>query len=51
MQDSTAALHLNPFYVKAFMRRSAAYEELDDLEHALTDSEKVHFPSILQILL
>ncbi|CAL8464851.1 g4386 [Coccomyxa elongata] len=41
VQDSTAALELDPSYVKALMRRSAAYEELDDLEHALSDSQKV----------
>jgi tetratricopeptide (TPR) repeat protein len=41
VQDSTAALELDPVYVKALMRRSAAYEELDDLEHALTDIQKV----------
>ena len=41
MQDATAALQLEPGYVKALMRRSAAYEQLDDLEHALADSEKV----------
>ena len=43
VQDSTAALELDPSYVKALMRRSAAYEELDDLEHALSDSQKVPF--------
>jgi tetratricopeptide (TPR) repeat protein len=40
VQDSTAALQLEPGYVKALMRRGAAYEQLDDLEHALADSEK-----------
>lgn len=43
VQDSTAALELDPSYVKALMRRSAAYEELDDLEYALSDSQKVPF--------
>jgi tetratricopeptide (TPR) repeat protein len=42
VQDSTAALELDPTYVKALMRRSAAYEELDDLEHSLADSQKVN---------
>jgi len=41
VQDSTAALELEPEYVKALLRRAAAYEELDDLEHALADSTKV----------
>lgn len=41
VQDSTAALELDAAYVKALMRRAAAYEELDDLEHALSDSQKV----------
>ena len=41
VQDSAAALELDQSYVKALMRRSAAYEHLDDLEHALADSQKV----------
>ncbi len=41
VQDSTAALELEPEYVKALLRRAAAYEELDDLEHALADNTKV----------
>ena len=41
VQDSAAALELDPYYVKALMRRSAAYEHVDDLEHALADSQKV----------
>ena len=41
VQDSTAALELDPDYVKALMRRSAAYEELDDMDHSLADSQKV----------
>ena len=39
--DASEALRLEPGYVKALMRRSAAYEALDDLEHALADSIKV----------
>lgn len=39
--DAAAALELDPGYVKALMRRAAAYERLDDLEHALADSQKV----------
>ena len=46
VQDSTAALELEPDYVKALLRRAAAYEELDDLEHALADSTKVGPSSI-----
>jgi tetratricopeptide (TPR) repeat protein len=42
VKDSTAALEMDPAYVKALMRRAAAYEELDDLEHALADSQKVN---------
>ncbi|CAL5229198.1 g12480 [Coccomyxa viridis] len=41
VQDSTAALELEPEYVKALLRRAAAYEELDDLEHALADNTKI----------
>ena len=41
VQDAACALELEPGYVKALMRRSAAYEHLDDLEHALADSQKV----------
>lgn len=40
VQDSNAALELEPEYVKALLRRAAAYEELDDLEHALADNQK-----------
>ena len=39
--DASEALRLAPGYVKALMRRAAAYEALDDLEHALADSVKV----------
>ena len=46
VQDSTAALELEPDYVKALLRRAAAYEELDDLEHALADSTKVRPSSV-----
>ena len=41
VQDSNAALELEPEYIKALLRRAAAYEELDDLEHALADNTKV----------
>ncbi|CAK0786989.1 hypothetical protein CVIRNUC_010205 [Coccomyxa viridis] len=41
VQDSNAALELEPDYIKALLRRAAAYEELDDLEHALADNTKI----------
>ncbi len=40
-QDCSAALELNPSYTKVLLRRSSAYEELDDLERALADAQKV----------
>lgn len=39
--DCSHALELDPTYGKALMRRAAAYEALDDLEHALLDFDKV----------
>ena len=48
VQDSNAALELEPDYIKALLRRAAAYEELDDLEHALADNTKVGFPRHVQ---
>lgn len=51
VQDSAAALELEPDYVKALLRRAAAYEELDDLEHALADSTKVGLPRDTQPLM
>ena len=41
VRDCTAALDVDPGYVKALMRRSAAYEAMDDLERALADAQKV----------
>ncbi|RMZ55579.1 hypothetical protein APUTEX25_000162 [Auxenochlorella protothecoides] len=38
--DCSHALELDPTYGKALMRRAAAYEALDDLEHALLDFDK-----------
>lgn len=49
VQDSTAALELEPEYVKALLRRAAAYEELDDLEHALADNTKVRLSLMLEL--
>lgn len=40
-QECSAALELEPRYTKALLRRSAAYEKLDDLERALADAQKV----------
>jgi tetratricopeptide (TPR) repeat protein len=40
-QDCSAALDLQPQYAKALLRRSTAYEKLDDLERALADAQKV----------
>lgn len=39
-QECSAALELQPAYTKALLRRCAAYEKLDDLEHALLDAQK-----------
>eukprot|EP00191_Tetraselmis_sp_GSL018_P004007 CAMPEP_0177604276 /NCGR_PEP_ID=MMETSP0419_2-20121207/16028_1 /TAXON_ID=582737 /ORGANISM="Tetraselmis sp., Strain GSL018" /LENGTH=345 /DNA_ID=CAMNT_0019098241 /DNA_START=181 /DNA_END=1218 /DNA_ORIENTATION=- len=39
--DCTAALKLRPAYAKALLRRSKAYELLDDLENAFQDMQKV----------
>ncbi|GMH32878.1 hypothetical protein BSKO_00712 [Bryopsis sp. KO-2023] len=41
IQDCTRALEVNGNYVKALMRRSSAYEKLDELEKALEDAKKV----------
>lgn len=41
LQDCSAALDLHPQYAKALLRRSTAYEKLDDLERALADAQKV----------
>jgi tetratricopeptide (TPR) repeat protein len=38
--DCSAAIEADPRYTKAYLRRSAAYEALDDLEHALADMQK-----------
>ena len=39
--DCTRALEVDPAYQKALLRRCTAYEELDDLDRALTDAKKV----------
>ncbi|KAL4440022.1 hypothetical protein ABPG75_003023 [Micractinium tetrahymenae] len=41
VQECSAALELDPAYTKALLRRSSAYDQLDDLEHALLDAQKV----------
>ena len=48
VQDSNAALELEPDYIKALLRRAAAYEELDDLEHAMADNTKVSLSRDMQ---
>lgn len=40
-QAASKALELDEKYIKALMRRATAYQELDDLEHALADYQKV----------
>jgi tetratricopeptide (TPR) repeat protein len=37
--DTTIAILLNPVYVKAYVRRSAAYEHTDRTDQALTDAK------------
>lgn len=39
--DCTRALEIDPGYLKALARRCAAYQELDDLDRALADAQKV----------
>ena len=41
IQDCSEALEQDAGYVKALLRRAAAYEQIDDLEHCLADYEKV----------
>ena len=51
--DCTRALEIDPAYVKALLRRCTVYEELDDLERALTDAKKVRrwqWPSAARVL-
>ncbi|KAF6266432.1 hypothetical protein COO60DRAFT_1697389 [Scenedesmus sp. NREL 46B-D3] len=40
-EQCTAALKINGSYLKALVRRATALQELDDLEHALADAQKV----------
>ena len=37
----SSAIEIDPSYIKAYMRRSGALEQLDDLDHALEDAKKV----------
>ena len=39
--DTTHAIDLDEGYIKAYMRRSVAFEELERLEEALADVKKV----------
>ncbi|KAF0700135.1 Aste57867_9323 [Aphanomyces stellatus] len=41
IEDCTMAIELSPKYVKAYMRRSQAYEKIDKLEEALKDVKSV----------
>jgi len=40
VEDCTASVELDPRYVKAYMRRAQAYENLEDLDAALADIKK-----------
>ena len=40
-KDCSAAIDLDGSYLKAWHRRSKAYEGLDDMDHALKDAQKV----------
>lgn len=40
-QECSAALELEPGYIKVLLRRCTAYEKLEDLERALMDAQKV----------
>ncbi len=42
VDDCTAALELQPSYLKALVRRSAAYERIDKLDEALADAKAAH---------
>eukprot|EP00877_Chromochloris_zofingiensis_P001372 jgi/Chrzof1/11235/Cz05g28300.t1 len=41
IEQCTSALAIDPVYIKALMRRSGAFQALDDLEHALQDAKRV----------
>jgi tetratricopeptide (TPR) repeat protein len=47
-QDCSQALELSPAYTKVLLRRSTAYEEVDDLERALADAQKVTQPLLVR---
>ncbi|KAK9805260.1 hypothetical protein WJX72_009420 [[Myrmecia] bisecta] len=40
-RDCSAAIDLDPTYLKAWLRRCTAYGELDDLDRALADASKI----------
>lgn len=41
VEDCSAAIKLDPLYVKALVRRAQAYEKMDKLPEALADYKKV----------
>lgn len=45
-QDCTAATNIDQGYLKAWIRRSTAYEQLNQYERALGDAKKVHYHNI-----
>ncbi len=40
-KDCSSAIDIDGSYLKAWHRRSKAYEGLDDMDHALKDAQKV----------
>jgi len=42
IDDCTIALMLNPNYVKAFLRRMAAHEKIDEVDNALKDAQEAY---------
>lgn len=42
VKDCSKAIKLNPTYIKALLRRAKLYEELDQLDKALSDYKELH---------
>lgn len=40
----TRALRINPMYAKVLVRRSTAYEQMEDFDRALVDAKQVLLP-------